>query len=261
MGAAREPVLITGASTGIGLELARVFAREGHDLVISARSLAALERVQVELASRHPVAVHPVAADLAEPDGADRLVAGVRAAGVSPGILVNNAGFGLFGPFAETPLEREQQMIQVNVTALVTLTKRYVPEMLARRRGRVLNVASIAGFVPGPGMSVYYATKAFVISFSDAIAEELAGTGVTVTALCPGPTRSRFQETARLERSRIFEGHVMDAAPVAEAGYRGLLAGARVVVPGVQNKAVPLFARLAPRRLVTAVVRRRNEPK
>jgi uncharacterized protein len=209
--ARRDTVLITGASGGIGLELARVFAREGHDLAISARSLEALVPVQLELASRHHVAVTPVVADLAELDGAERLLDAVRAAGVSPSILVNNAGFGLYGAFAETPLERELQMIQVNVAALVTLTKGCLPAMIGRRRGRILNVASIAGFVPGPRMSIYYATKAFVISFSEAIAEELAGTGVTVTALCPGPTHSRFRETARIERSRVFDGPVMDA--------------------------------------------------
>jgi uncharacterized protein len=236
-----------------------VFAREGHDLVISARSLEALAPVQLELASRHHVAVTPVAADLSDPGGAEQLMDAVGAAGMSPDILVNNAGFGLYGAFADTPLDRELQMIQLNVAALVTLTKRCLPAMIARRRGRILNVASIAGFVPGPGMSIYYATKAFVISFSEAIAEELAGTGVTVTALCPGPTRSRFRETARIGRSRAFDGPLMDAAAVAESGYRGLMAGTRIVVPGLQNKAVPFIVRLAPRRLVAAAVKRRNE--
>jgi uncharacterized protein len=177
-----------------------------------------------------------------------------------PGILVNNAGFGLHGAFAETPLEREQQMMQLNVAAVVTLTKLCLPSMLERRHGRILNVASVAGFLPGPGMAVYYATKAFVISFSEAIAEELRDTGVTVTALCPGPTRSRFAETARMEKSRLFTSVVMEAAPVAEAGYRGLMRGTRIVVPGVQNKIVPLALRAAPRRLATIISRRTTEP-
>lgn len=259
MASSREMVLVTGASTGIGLELARVFAREGHDLVISARSLEGLRPVQVELASRHHVAVHPYAADLSEAGGAERLVAAVQAAGLSPTVLVNNAGFGLFGRFAETALEREQQMVQVNIASLVTLTKLCLRDMLARGRGRILNVASVAGFVPGPYMSVYYASKAFVVSFSEAIAEELDGTGVSVTALCPGPTRSRFQETARMQRSRLVLGTVMEAGPVAEDGYRGLMAGKRLVIPGVQNKIVPALVRFAPRRLVATVSRRAVE--
>lgn len=255
----RQRALITGASTGIGLELARVFAREGYDLVLSARNLAALETLAGELSGAHGVAVSAIAADLAVAGAADALAAEVVSAGMEIDVLVNNAGVGLYGLFVETPLADEQRMIQLNVASLVTLTKLFLPGMVQRRRGRVLNVASVAAFLPGPHMSVYYASKAFVLSFSEAIADELRHSGVTVTALCPGPTTSAFQKTARMERSRITQRAMQDAATVAEAGFRGMLAGRPVVIPGVQNRAVPLLARLAPRRLVTMLSRRAAE--
>ena len=255
----RQRALVTGASNGIGLELARVLAREGWDLVITARNQEALHALASELSSATRAAVHVVAADLATPGGARLLMDDITSAGLTVDALVNNAGFGLFGPFATTPLDREQQMIDLNIGALVTLTKFCLPRMIERRRGRVLNVASTAAFLPGPNMAVYYATKAFVLSFSEAIGDELRGTGVTVTTLCPGPTRTAFQQVAGMEKSRLFQRTTMGMVEVAEAGYRGMLAGRPVVIPGATNRMVPLLVRMVPRRLATIVSRRAAE--
>jgi uncharacterized protein len=254
----RQTVLVTGASSGIGLELARVFAREGFDLVLTARRLEALNRLRSELDAR-TVRIRTFAADLAVADGAESLMRDIVGAGVRIDVLVNNAGVGLYGAFVETSLEEEQRMIQLNVTSLVTLTKLLLPDMIERRGGAVLNVASTAAFVPGPRMAVYYATKAFVLSFSEALADELRDTGVTITVLCPGPTASGFQETARMHRTRLTQGAMMDSRTVAEAGYRGLIAGTRLVIPGIQNRAVPLLARVLPRRVMTVLSRRAAE--
>jgi short-subunit dehydrogenase len=254
-----QRALVTGASGGIGLELARVLAREGCHLVISARTHSALETVARDLSSSYNVAVHTVAADLATPDGARALMAEMASAGLDIDVLVNNAGFGLFGEFGTTSLEDEQRMIDLNVSALVTLTKLCLPGMLARRRGRVLNVASTAAFLPGPNMAVYYATKAFVLSFSEAIGDELRGSGVTVTVLCPGPTATGFQDAARMQKSRLVQGTMMSAADVAESGYRGMMDGQPVVIPGVMNRLVPWLVRITPRRLTTILSRRAAE--
>ena len=252
----RPRALVTGASTGIGRELSRVLAREGHDLVITARSHETLEQLAHDLTREHGAAVHPIAANLAAPGMAETLVAEIAAAGLRVDVLVNNAGVGLYGLFADTPLDDEQRMIQLNVVSLVTLTKLCLPGMLQRGSGRILNVASTAAFLPGPRMAVYYATKAFVLSFSEALADELRDTGITVTALCPGPTQSQFQETARMQRSRLTRGTIMDADTVAEAGYRGMMQGRAVVVPGLTNRLVPVLVRLLPRRVMTMLSRR-----
>ena len=252
----RKRALVTGASTGIGLELARVLAREGYDLIITARSHETLEGLARELTREHGAAVHPIAANLAAPGMSEALMAEIAAAGLRVDVLVNNAGVGLYGLFTDTPLDDEQRMIQLNVSSLVALTKLCLPGMLQRGEGRVLNVASTAAFLPGPRMAVYYATKAFVLSFSEALADELRKTGITVTALCPGPTRSQFQETARMQRSRLTRGTIMDAAAVAEIGYRGMMQGRAVVIPGATNRMVPVLVRLLPRRLMTVLSRR-----
>jgi short-subunit dehydrogenase len=180
----------------------------------------------------------------------------VTNAGLRVDILVNNAGSGLGGAFAETDLATELRMINLNVTALTHLTKLFLPGMLERGAGRILNVASTAAFVPGPFMAVYYATKAYVLSFSEALAEELTGTGVTVTALCPGPTATGFQSAARIEGARLFRmPGVSDAATVARLGFSGLMRGKRIVIPGLLNKLLPQIVRVSPRRLVTLVSR------
>lgn len=241
--------LITGASGGIGLELARVFAREGYELVLVARSRERLDAIAAEL---KPAPVRVIAKDLTLPDAAREIRREVPAVDV----LVNNAGYGVYGKFAETSLDDELGLLQLNMTALVVLTKLYLPGMIAAKSGKVLNVASTAAFQPGPLMALYYASKAFVLSFSEAIANELEGTGVTVTALCPGPTATGFQERASLENSRLMKHmKVMDARTVAEAGYRGLMAGKTVVIPGVLNKLLAQSVRVSPRKMVTKIAR------
>ncbi len=175
-------------------------------------------------------------------------------------VLVNNAGYGVYGPFLETSLDAELAMIQVNIVALTELTKRLLPPMVARARGRILNVASTAAFFPGPLMAVYYATKAYVLSFSDAIANELEGSGVTVTVLAPGPTASGFQAAAALEESKLFAGRQLPTSrEVARAGYDGVMAGRPLVVPGIANKVTIQLPRFTPRRLVARLVRRVQE--
>ncbi|MDP9363808.1 MAG: SDR family oxidoreductase, partial [Chloroflexota bacterium] len=253
--------LVTGASGGIGRELAALLARDGHPLVLVARDRVALDRAAEEFRTRHGVEVTAFAFDLARPEAVTELVAELGRRGVAVEILVNNAGFGGAGPFAESDVERDLAMLRVNVLALTELTGRLLPAMVARKRGRILNLASTAAFQPGPFMAVYYASKAYVLSFSEAIAEELAGTGVTVTALCPGPTDTSFQHRAGTADTPLFQrGNVLDAGRVAAAGHAGMLAGKRVVVPGGLNWLGAQAVRFAPRRAVTALVRRMQEP-
>lgn len=257
----RGAALITGASSGIGLELARVAAADGHPLVLTARTRHRLDALAAEAGERHGVATHVIVADLADPGAPAMVHAECERRGLEVEVLVNNAGFGGWGRFADTDLERELAMVQVNVTALVHLTKLFLPDMVRRGRGRVLNLASTAAFQPGPLMAVYYASKAFVLSFSEAIADELSGTGVTVSALCPGPTSSQFQRRAGIEGARVVSGWVqmMDAPAVARLGWAAMKRGRRVIVPGAMNKAAVNAVRLSPRRLTTRVVRKLQE--
>ena len=247
----RKPMaLVTGASSGIGRELAREFAAHGHDLVVLARRRTRLESLKRELARAHGVRVRVVEADLHDPATPDRLA---RLLAREPiGILVNNAGTLEGGSFADMPRERVLQMLQLNVTALVTLTHALLPRMLARGGGRILNVASIAAFAPIPWLGVYAATKAFVLSFSEALGEELCDRGVRVTALCPGLTNSEMTDAA-LERApglRPWRGQLFAEAPdVARAAYAGCMAGERLVVPGATNRAYDGLMQAAPRPL------------
>ncbi|MFY9826708.1 MAG: SDR family oxidoreductase [Thermoanaerobaculia bacterium] len=254
---AGQTALVTGASGGIGLELARQFAAGGYGLVLVARSGGKLEELAGELRNRYGVAARAMAADLSRPESPAELARELEQAGVAVDVLVNNAGFGTYGPFAENDLHAVLEELQLNVVALTHLTRQLLPGMLARRRGGVLNVASTAAFQPGPLMAVYYATKAYVLSFSEALAEELRGLGLTVSALCPGPTVTGFQKRADMEGSGLFSGpiRVMDAATVARAGYEGFRAGRRIVIPGLVNKLVIQSLRISPRGLVTRIVR------
>jgi hypothetical protein len=249
--------LITGASSGIGRELARLFARDHYDLVLVARSVDKLDRLGAELAREHGIRSRTIGADLASPDAPGAIVETLQQAAVTVDVLVNNAGYGTFGPFATTELRTELDLLAVNVVALTHLTKLLLPGMLARRTGRILNVASTAAFQPGPFMAVYYASKAYVLSFSEALAEELSGSGVSVTTLGPGPTPTGFQARARLEGVPFATANplVVDAATVARAGYRGLMQGRRLVVPGLGNKLLMQAVRFTPRRLVVKLVR------
>lgn len=244
----RPVALVTGASSGIGRALAEVAAARGHDLVLVARSGGALEDLAAGLAERHGARAHVVPADLALREAPRRVAAAVGRLGLEVDVLVNNAGFGLHGPFSGTDLDVERDMIDLNVGALTSLTKLFVRPMIERGQGRILNVASTAAFQPGPGMAVYYATKAYVLSFSVALAVELEGTGVTVTCLAPGPTRTRFAERAGAARTPLFSSPaVMDPATVARRGWRALERGERIAVVGFLNRLGAFLTRFAPR--------------
>jgi hypothetical protein len=251
--------LITGASGGIGEELARLFAAHRYDLVLVARTEPRLQSLSDELARAHGIQARVLAADLADPGAPARIFDTLQLQGVSIDVLVNNAGFGARGAYAEIDYAVEARMIQVNVTALAHLTRLFLPGMLARRSGKVLNVASTAAYVPGPFMAVYYASKAFVLSFSEALAEETHGTGVTVTALIPGPTETGFAATAGNQDTPLFRaGAVMRAAAVARVGFDALMAGKRVAIAGFSNKLTVLSTRLAPRSMLARITRKLN---
>lgn len=245
--------LITGASAGIGTELARVFASNGHRLALVARRADRLTALASEItaAGGRPPIVIPC--DLEQGDAGDRIAAALAAEGVEVEFVVNNAGFGLFGNAIELDRAEQLGIIAVNIRAMTDLSLRF-SDHLIRHRGGVLNVASIAGFLPGPGMAVYYASKAYVLSFTEALRAELAHHGVRVTALCPGPVPSEFQARAGFEPG--FDSAVLNvsAADVAKAAYRGLMANKRAVLPGLGIKVVPLMLRLFPRGFILAAV-------
>jgi uncharacterized protein len=252
----RATALITGASGGIGLELARLCAKGGHDVILVARNRDKLEEIAKYLSGMYGVRVELIPADLNDPEAPQAIVEEIGRRGLGVDVLVNNAGFGSWGLFGRAELDRQLAMIQVNVTALTLLTRLVLPRMVSQRKGRILNVASTAGFAPGPLMAVYYATKAYVVSFSEAIGNELRGTGITVTALCPGPTRTGFAEEAGMGHSNLFKSPtVMDAGPVAAAGYRGMMRGRAIVIPGLANKLLIQSIRLSPRWAVRAITR------
>jgi hypothetical protein len=244
--------LITGASGGIGEAIAREFAARRSDLILVARSADKLEALARELAGASGIAAHPIAMDLAQPAAAARLVDQARAFG-RINVLVNNAGFATFGPFANTDLAAEIDEIRLNVETLTELTKRLLPDLLATK-GRILNVASTAAFQPGPVMAVYYATKAYVLSFSQALGYELAASGVQVTCLCPGPTATGFQSRAHQQGVRLLDVGLMEAADVARAGVDGLFHGRTIVVPGLMNRLGVWVVRFSPRRAVMWVI-------
>src|SRR3954462_5091425 len=259
-GAPSQTALVTGGSSGIGVELAKVLARHGYDLVLVARKRDSLEAVAGQIEGKYDVRAHVFAADLRRREAPETICDFVRNEGIPITVLINNAGFGLGGEFAETELTRELEMIQVNIAALTHLTKLFLPAMIKRRSGRILNVASTAAFQPGPLMAVYYATKAYVLSFSQALAEELRNAGVTVTALCPGPTRTGFAEVAEVTNAGVFaKVGLADATDVAEYGVSAMLRGKRVAIPGLRNKLVAQSSRIAPRALVARVVRMAQE--
>lgn len=246
----RPLAVITGASSGIGADLAREFARDGHDLVLTARSEQPLQDLAAEITAAHGVAVTVIPGDLADPQGPGRLLAALAGRGLIVDVLVNNAGFGDGHAFAEAEAGRILGMVQVNITALTELMHGVLPGMVARGRGCVLNVASTAAFQPGPSMAVYCATKAYVLSLSEAVAEELTGTGVTVTALCPGPTRTNFMKVADVADNALFSKGlvpVMTSAEVARIGHQAAKAGQVVAIAGVLNKVGALLPRLVPR--------------
>lgn len=256
----KKTALVTGASGGIGYELAKLFARDGCNLVIVARDRDRLEKASREMREQFNVSIKVIPKDLSRREAADEIVRELQKEAIGIDVLVNNAGYAGYGPFTETSLEDELDMMQVNMTSLTELTKRLLPSMIEKKEGKIMNIASTAAFAPGPFMAVYYATKAYVLSFSEALAEELRGTGVTVTALCPGATETGFQKRARVENTILFSPwKTMDAATVARIGYRGMMKGKTVVIPGLLNKLMVYSIRLGPRRYITQIAKLMQE--
>jgi uncharacterized protein len=254
----KKTALVTGASSGLGLELAQLFAADGHDVVLVARRKPELEALAARLVAERGVKAHVIAEDLAAAAAPERLFGELGRRGLEIEYLVNNAGFGATGRFVELPLRRQLDMIQVNVATLVHLTGLLVPAMIARGSGRVLNLGSTAGFQPGPGMAVYYATKAFVNSFTEALAFELRGTGVTATVSCPGATATEFGQVAGNGRTRLFRGGGLSAPVVAGHAYRAMMAGRGTIIHGARNKLLIQSQRFAPRATVRAISARLN---
>ena len=255
----RPLALVTGASMGIGVDIAHVLAKRGHDLVLVARSADKLQQVATQLQAEHQVTAHVLVADLAGAAGADQVADEVIKRGWQVDVLVNNAGYGLFGALTETDAADELNMIQLNVVALYRLTKRLLPAMVARKHGYIMNVASTAAFFSGPFMAVYYATKNFVLAFSEGLDEELKGTGVHVSCLCPGPTKSEFRTRARTDRSKLTSRVQVPSMPVAIAGVEGMFAGRRLVIPGAKNRFETSLPRFLPRTMVAGIVRGAQE--
>lgn len=255
-----KTALITGASGGIGYELLRHFAKDGYNLVITARNKEKLEEIKNEYEAKYNIKVKVIAKDLCDPAAPQDIFDEINSENIVIDALVNNAGFGGYGFYHQRPWEKDRDMIQVNITALAQLTKLFVKGMVDRKHGRILNLASIAAFQPGPLMSVYYATKAFVLSFSEALAEELRETGVTVTALCPGPVRTNFANAADFNHSRFFEGsYVAKADTVAEYGYKALMNGRRVAIHGIGNKLLVFIENFIPESMIVKAVRSMQE--
>jgi short-subunit dehydrogenase len=257
MAQASKTALVTGASVGIGRELARLCAQEGYNLVLVARSASRLQQVAGDLEKQFGVGAKPFPLDLTSSAARQFLFGQLESESIAIDVLVNNAGYGKLGAFADIPYEESAGQIELNITALTHLTKLFLAPMLQRKSGRILNVASTAGFQPGPLMAVYYASKAYVISFSEALANEVHGTGVTVTCLCPGLTDTEFQTRAGSERTTLFRRtRPMDAATVARDGFRALLKGKPLVISGMRNRLLMESLRISPRRVVTAVSRK-----
>jgi uncharacterized protein len=252
-GRERDTVLITGASSGIGRELARLFASDGADVILVARSEDRLRELAAGLAAEHGIHAQALAADLTRPGSAGEIAETLAQQGVQVDVLVNNAGFGAHGQVATIGVQRQLDVIEVNVAALTRLTALFLPGMLARGHGAVLNVASTAAFQPGPNQAVYCATKAYVLSFTEALAEEVRGTGVRVSCLAPGATDTQFAAQADMTGTLAFRLGVMTPGPVARAGHDGLRRGKTLVIPGLRNRAMALSVRLAPRALVTRI--------
>jgi len=252
--------LITGASSGIGMALCEEFAKDGYDLILAARSVDKMQAHASALHARHGVQVTVIGADLESASGAQQLHAQVKQKGITLDALVNNAGYAIFGEFKDTDLSSTLGMMQLNMNTVVVLTKLFLPDLIATK-GRLLNVASTAAFQPGPLMAVYYATKAFVLYFSEAIACELEGSGVTVTALCPGPTASGFQDKAAMQSSGLVKNKKLPTSEsVAASGYRAMKRGKRVHVPGFINNVLVQSMRFTPRNWVTALVKQLSKP-
>ena len=259
IGSPERYALITGASSGIGYELAKIFAKDGKNIVVVARSREQLEDLKREIENKHGTKVKVLAKDLSDPKTPPEIFSELEKEKIYIDVLVNNAGFGVYGMFLETDLREELDMIQVNDASLIHLTKLFLKGMVRDKSGYILNAASLCAFLPTPMEAVYCSTKAFVLHFSEALANELQGTGVSVTCLCVGLARTGFQKRAHMENCKVAKRKMMDAATVAEAGYKALKRGKVIEIPGLVYKFAPWFARFAPRNVVTRVVRSQHE--
>jgi len=255
-----KTALVTGASSGIGYELAKCFARDGYNLVLVARSRDDLQKIAAQLTSEHGVSAKVIAKDLSAPASPQEIFEQVQTEGITIDIMVNNAGFGTYGTFSETNLRDELEMMQVNMVSPTHLTKLFLPGMIARGHGRIMNVSSMGAFQPGPLVAVYCATKNYILSFSEALAEELSGTGVTVTALCPGPVRTGFARRAKTERTRAMMrglfNRIWEPEDVAAVGYHGLMKGKTIVIPGKRYIISTFIVRCVPRKLARKSARK-----
>lgn len=257
-----DTAIITGASSGIGLELANVFAREGYDLLITARRKERLKQIKSELEHKYGSAVHMLPLDLATSNAPVAIFDFVKNHNMHVTVLVNNAGVGDYGFFHESEWQRQTNMLELNIKSLTHLTHLFLPVFVRNKKGYLLNIASTAAFQPGPLMSVYYASKHYVLAFGEALANELNGTGVTVTTLCPGPTESEFQEIANMQKSKLFDRFpVATSMEIAEYGYKSMKKGKRVALYGIHNKILPKIVGIFPRSFITAAVRKIQERK
>jgi len=252
----KNTALITGASNGIGMELAKVHAQKGDNLVLVARNINKLNELKSELENQYKISVHNIAKDLALRNSAKEVFDELKEKNIQVDYLINNAGFGDFGMFADADWDKTEQMINLNITTLTHFTKLFVAEMVKRGKGKIMNVASTAAFQSGPTMAVYYATKAYVLSFSEAIDNELRPKGITVTALCPGPTESGFQDTAAMQESKLVKGRKLPTSKeVAEYGYKAMMKGKVVAIHGLMNYVLANSVRFVPRWLTVKVTR------
>ncbi|MCB1180303.1 MAG: SDR family oxidoreductase [Leptospiraceae bacterium] len=254
-----KTVLISGATTGIGYDLAHLFGKDKNNLLLIARNEDKLNEVARELITKYSITVNVLKADLSDLNSPKKIYGFAKSKGLFIETLVNNAGFGSNGKFHELPLEEEINMIRVNITSLVYLCRLFLPEMIQNNEGKILNVASTAGFQPGPFMSNYYATKAYVLHFTEGLAVELKNTKIKVSALCPGATITEFQNRANIDNTLLFKGpFVMDSPTVAKIGYEGLLKGKTIVIPGIMNKLLALSVGFSPRILIRTIAGRLN---
>jgi uncharacterized protein len=255
-----KTALITGASNGIGLELAKIHASKGGNLVLVARNKAKLDELKLELENQYKISVYIIGKDLSLPNSSQEVYNETSQQKIQIDYLINNAGFGDFGMFVETDWNKELKMINLNITTLTQFTKLYLKDMVARKSGRIMNVASTAAFQPGPTMAVYYATKAYVLSFSEAIDNEVSDKGVTVTSLCPGATESGFQAAAAMEESALVKGKKLPTSrEVAEYGYKSMLSGKTVAIHGLMNYIMANSVRFAPRAFTVWLVRKMQD--
>lgn len=254
-----KTVLITGASSGIGLELAKIFAKNGYSLVLCSRSRQKLTSLGKKLEKNHNINTTSIKIDLSKKGSAKELYDKVKERNIQVNILVNDAGVGLWGEFIDTDSKKEQAMIHLNITSLTELNKFFLRDMTKRNEGKILNVGSLAGFFPGPLESVYYATKAYVISFSESLSHELKDTNITLSCLCPGPTKTGIEKASGADKSKLYKGNIMQPEEVAQIAYNGLMKGKRIIVPGINNKLSYFSSLIIPPKITAYFVERKQE--